>query len=161
MKFTPFDDMRLRELINPNGLNNWDEIARKMVNRNARQCKDRWEYYLSPMVNTGPWSAEEDKVLLELYQRHGSKWTIIAQYFRGSTNTCCKNRWLFLKRTADKEKTHISTDPIDEVFQNIPDMQSNLPIMDQGLSFEEMNPFDYFISSINNENDNEVMTSKV
>ena len=104
LKFTPYDDMRLRELINPMGYNNWYEIAKKMKNRNPRQCKDRWEYYLSPMVNNGPWTPQEDQILLEKYQEYGTKWIKIARFLRGRTNTCCKNRFLWLKRMSEKNQ---------------------------------------------------------
>ena len=100
--------MLLKELVMANGTNKWSFIASRFTNRNVRQVKERWEYYLSPSVNNGPWTAQEDKLLLEKYHELGSKWTAISHFFVGRTNTCCKNRFLAMKRATEKEQTSSS-----------------------------------------------------
>lgn len=107
-KFSKAEDMLLKELVLANGTNNWAFIASRFTNRNVRQVKERWEYYLSPDVNNGPWTPEEDMLLLQKYNEFGSKWTAISHFFRGRTNTCCKNRFLAMKRQCEKESSSSS-----------------------------------------------------
>jgi len=118
-KFTALDDMKLKELVDPLGNNDWNEIALRMKDRNPRQCRERWEYYLSPTVNNGPWTEEEDRLLNQKYNELGSKWTEIAKFFRFRTNTNVKNRWLLMKRTEEKKSKITARNPIDELFRNV------------------------------------------
>ena len=103
-KFTSSEDELLRELVKPEGRNDWAEIATHFSNRNARQVKERWEYYLSPEVNNGPWTPEEDQILISKFNELGSKWTAISKFLPSRTNTCCKNRWLAMMRTTKERK---------------------------------------------------------
>lgn len=77
---------------------NWKLISKNFKNRNPRQCQERWEYYLSPDVNNGPWTAEEDALLYQKYAEYGSQWKVISSFFKGRTNTNVKNRFLYLER---------------------------------------------------------------
>ena len=82
---------------------NWVDISRQMHNRSVRQCKERWGKYLSPSVNNGPWSKEEDELLLKKYHEMGSQWTLIATFFNGRSDTNVKNRWLQIEREWKKK----------------------------------------------------------
>lgn len=66
--FTKAEDKKLRELVNRHGTSNWIPISKQMPGRNARQCRDRWLNYLSPDVVNGPWTAEEDELLVKKYE---------------------------------------------------------------------------------------------
>ena len=97
-KFTKEEDRALRTLVRHYGESAWDEISALMPGRNARQCHDRWVYYLSPKVNNMPWSEEEDQKLIhECYELKG-KWVQIAKKFKGRTDIQIKNRWNLLKK---------------------------------------------------------------
>ena len=53
----------------------WREISQQMKSkRNPRQCSERYLHYLSPSVNNGPWSIEEDKFLINKYEEFGPQW---------------------------------------------------------------------------------------
>ena len=41
---------------------------------------------LDPDLKRGPWTEEEDALLLELVARHGEKWTLIAAECEGRTD---------------------------------------------------------------------------
>ena len=102
-KWTYEEDKKLKELLKDcKDKPNWEEISSKFINRNPRQCQERWSYYLSPEVNNGPWSPEEDELLLKKYKEFGTKWVNIAQFFKGRTNTNCKNRFLAIQRAVSK-----------------------------------------------------------
>lgn len=103
-KWTLVEDKKLTEIILKAKSINWSNIAAKMGTRNARQCQERWEYYLNPNVNNSPWTAEEDALLMEKYSLIGSRWTEIAKFFDRRTNTNVKNRYLALIRSAEKKQ---------------------------------------------------------
>ena len=109
-KFTMTEDKLLRDLVNQFGTNNtWDLIATFIPNRNSRQCHDRWFYYLSPDVNRGPWTEEEDERLRNLMKTIGPHWVRIAKHMQGRTDTQVKNRWNVLQRrlAADKKTQNV------------------------------------------------------
>ena len=100
-KFTIEEDEKLKSLVKKYGENKWDEISNEMPGRNLRQCKDRWMYYLSPNVNTAPWSNEEEQKLIQLVKEIGPYWVKIAALFDRRTDTQIKNKWNVLKRRID------------------------------------------------------------
>ena len=97
-KFTPAEDAVLKDLVAQHGERNWKLIASNMVNRNARQCHDRWTFYLSPDVNHSPWTQEEEEKLVTLICKLGPHWVQIARFFAGRTDTQIKNKWNVIKR---------------------------------------------------------------
>jgi hypothetical protein len=69
-----------------------------MPGRSARQCKERWVNYLSPTLNTGEWTPEEDRLLLEKQRAYGTKWAQIAKFFPNRTDGMVKNRFNRIQR---------------------------------------------------------------
>ena len=39
------------------------------------------------------WTLEEDRNLMQLYQKHGKKWSLIAKHMAGRTDNTIKNRF--------------------------------------------------------------------
>ena len=75
--FTPQEDCLLIDLVAQFGNDSWTTIASYMEKRNARQCKDRYNSYLSPTINKGPFTEEEDDLLRKKYNEIGPKWVKI------------------------------------------------------------------------------------
>ena len=105
-KWNKAEDAMLRLVMTNAKKPNWNEISKQFVNRNARQCQERWTNYLSPTVNNDPWTEREDELLKQKYNELGSKWSVIARFFTNRTNTNVKNRWIALNRIASKTKTN-------------------------------------------------------
>ena len=103
-KFTQEEDNLLRQLVAQFGENNWANLSEHMPHRNMRQCKERWQNYLSPKVCNAPWSNEEDALLEQKYKELGPKWVRIALSFPNRTDTNVKNRWLVLSRRSKKDQ---------------------------------------------------------
>ena len=97
-KFSPDEDQQLIALVKEYGTNAWEAIIRKMPWRNERQCRDRWFYYLSPDLNKGPWTQEEDDLLIKSVKEIGPQWVKITKFFKGRTDVQIKNRWNIIKR---------------------------------------------------------------
>ena len=92
-KFTPEEDIQLKELVKIHGAKKWIEIAKSMPGRTGRQCRDRFQNYLSPCLTNGPWNKEDDLLLLQKVQVFGSTWSKIIQYFPGRSPNNVKNRY--------------------------------------------------------------------
>jgi hypothetical protein len=98
--FTAKEDEILERLVRQFGLNAWDHIALELPGRSSRQCRDRWITYLAPDVNRSPWSSEEDALLFDLLQIHGTRWGVVAPFFCSRTQNNVKNRWNTILRKA-------------------------------------------------------------
>jgi hypothetical protein len=91
-QFTEPEDALLILLTAHIGVGKWDEIAAKMVGRNARQCRERWKHYLSVRSSERPWTKEEDELLIEKRKEIGPKWTKLAALFDGRSDIQVKSR---------------------------------------------------------------------
>lgn len=125
-KFSKEDDEKLIALIRSQDTINWDSIALYMGNKNARQCRDRWNGYLNPAVEHGPWTKEEDSKLVSLLAEYGRSWTKISSYFPNRTDSQLKNRYNQLLRKdqqnqakkIDIEKPKSTSQPPESSNQN-------------------------------------------
>jgi hypothetical protein len=97
-KFTVEEDALLRRVVRQFGEADWEHVSNHMPHRNQRQCRDRWFYYLSPAVQSTPWTDDEDTLLLEKVRACGPKWVRISTFFPTRTDIQIKNRYLVLTR---------------------------------------------------------------
>jgi hypothetical protein len=54
----------------------WAVIASKFDNRSAKQCRERWNEYLSPTIDHSPFTIEEDFIILRSQAKLGNKWKV-------------------------------------------------------------------------------------
>lgn len=93
IRFTPQQDLIIKQSVENNPNPDWKEIAKKIPGKTAKQCRERYRHFLSPTVNRIPWSIEEDALLVQYHQLYGSDWAKIAEFFPGRTNNDVKNRY--------------------------------------------------------------------
>lgn len=101
-KFTPQEDQMLSDLVARFGENDWKAISFCMRTRSVRQCRERWQHYLSPRVVNVPWTAAEDFLLDQKYMELGPRWKAIAQFFPHRTDIQVKNRVLLKQRRMER-----------------------------------------------------------
>ena len=65
----------------------------EFVSKEARCFVKRWLHSLAPNVRKTAWTPEEDRILLELYEQYGSKWSTIARSIEGRTDDACSKRY--------------------------------------------------------------------
>ncbi|EAY15908.1 Myb-like DNA-binding domain containing protein [Trichomonas vaginalis G3] len=148
-KFTKEEDDKLKSLVNSMQRDrkaiDWHIIAKLMVTKNPRQCKDRWFYYLDSNVNLGPFTPEENYKILWSVHQYGKKWTAISQLFPHRTDVSIKAQYKkLLRRNAtfenvfqlntsqiikaekseDREKSQIIQAEIDSSFFELDEMES-------------------------------------
>jgi len=96
---------------------NWGALSNHMEGRSSKQCRERYNYYLSPCVNRSDFSSEEDKKLLEIHNEIGNKWAEIANQMVGRTDALVKARYRLLKRSSNEKtkekKTKAKSTPTD------------------------------------------------
>ncbi|KAK8835168.1 hypothetical protein M9Y10_018339 [Tritrichomonas musculus] len=110
-QFSFEEDKMLKKAVSDIGENNWDKVSKLIPNRTPRQCRDRWNKYLSPNISGLMWTDEEDQLLLSLINNFGNKWTKIASFFKGRSDINIRNRYKHLL-SKDSNLVSSSTDNI-------------------------------------------------
>jgi len=77
----------------------WGEVCKVIPGRTAKQCRERWVNNLDPSINKGPWTPQEDQMMIQLHAEIGPCWAAIAKRITGRTENGVKIRWKSLMRT--------------------------------------------------------------
>ena len=102
--WTPEEDDRLRALIERHGARRWKDLAQKLGNKTAKQCRRRYTGHLTTALKEHEWTAEEDEALLRAHEELGNKWTAIAKTVGGRTDNGAKNRFKALMQKMNASK---------------------------------------------------------
>ncbi|KAK3811227.1 MAG: hypothetical protein J3Q66DRAFT_404614 [Benniella sp.] len=91
--WTEEEDRKLSELVNVYGPEKWVFIATKIGSRTGKQCRERWHNHLDPTINKAPFTPEEERQIMELYNQMGSRWAEMAKYMPGRPDNAIKNHF--------------------------------------------------------------------
>lgn len=93
-KWTAQEDAQLQLLYEKFGPD-WHKVATEVPGRTDCQCLKRWWEFLDPGLSNKlkEWSEEEDLALIELVEKHGTKWKTLATNFNGRASLALRNRW--------------------------------------------------------------------
>lgn len=91
--WTPEEDQRMLELVRIMGPKRWSAISQRFPGRIGKQCRERWNNHLDPMLSKAPWSAQEDRIIIETQSVHGNKWAEMSRLLSGRTDNHIKNHW--------------------------------------------------------------------
>lgn len=93
----------------------WSQISNEFGNRSARQCRERFQNYLDPDLNTSDWTPAEDELLLRKESEMGKKWKEMIPFFQNRSNVNIKNRFATLQnrkkaneKLAEKTKAQLN-----------------------------------------------------
>ncbi|KAK5616189.1 hypothetical protein CRENBAI_015964 [Crenichthys baileyi] len=105
--WTPEEDDQLRELVQKMRIGNfipYTQISYFIEGREPAQLIYRWNQVLDPSLKRGPWTKEEDRLLLQAVSCHGEKcWWKVRLEVPGRTDSACRDRYLdCLKKSIKK-----------------------------------------------------------
>ncbi|XP_074283071.1 transcription factor DUO1-like [Silene latifolia] len=91
----PEEDQVLLNHVNKYGPRDWSSIRSKgLLKRTGKSCRLRWVNKLRPDLKNGcKFTAEEERVVIELQSQLGNKWATIAKHLSGRTDNDVKNFW--------------------------------------------------------------------
>ncbi|CAN8256630.1 unnamed protein product [Cochlearia groenlandica] len=93
-QWTAEEDEVLRKAVHSFNGKNWKKIAEYFKDRTDVQCLHRWQKVLNPELVKGPWTKEEDEMIVQLIQKYGpKKWSTIARFLPGRIGKQCRERW--------------------------------------------------------------------
>ncbi|PPQ92695.1 hypothetical protein CVT25_014002 [Psilocybe cyanescens] len=92
--WTEEEDLLLRQAVALFGENdNWKKVAYSIPGRTNKACRKRWLHSLQPNVKKTAWTPSEDKMLVDLFETYGPKWSAIARQIPGRTDDACSKRY--------------------------------------------------------------------
>ncbi|OMO69570.1 hypothetical protein CCACVL1_19423 [Corchorus capsularis] len=137
------------------GPRDWSSIRSKgLLQRTGKSCRLRWVNKLRPNLKNGcKFTAEEERVVIELQGQFGNKWAKIATYLPGRTDNDVKNFWSSrqkrLARILQNSGTPSHSKPL-KIKKEVPDFHdvSTLEAPESCSSMaEESNPMGQSCSS--------------
>jgi len=90
------EDNLLRSGVASCGAKNWKRISKDFLNgrRSDVQCLHRWIKVLQPGLVKGPWTREEDQVIVGCIAKGIMKWSEIASHIPGRLGKQVRERWI-------------------------------------------------------------------
>jgi hypothetical protein len=134
-KFTPDEDAKLQQVVEEFGHHDWALVSFLHGTRNPRQCRERYQNYLSPTLRADPWTSEEDALLVEKCAQYGTKWNKISEFFTNRSDNSLRNRWQMLERRDTRQRRNVGSPRPRVPGNSVPP-----PPRPPGLSSVPMNP---------------------
>jgi hypothetical protein len=91
--WTRTEDEAIIKFVAQNGTKSWAKLSELLPGRIGKQCRERWFNALDPSLNRGPWTPQEDRILMQLHQRFGNRWAKIGGLMPTRSQNALKNRW--------------------------------------------------------------------
>ena len=77
--WTSSEDSILIEYVRKHGEGNWNAVQKNSgLARCGKSCRLRWANHLRPNLKKGSFSAEEERIIIELHSKLGNKWARMA-----------------------------------------------------------------------------------
>ena len=94
-RWTKEEDSKLRAAVQIAGLDNWLVVAEQFLGgqRTDVQCLHRWQKVLQPGLVKGPWTKEEDQIIIDCIEAAITKWADISDRIPGRIGKQCRERW--------------------------------------------------------------------
>ncbi|XP_006853124.2 transcription factor GAMYB [Amborella trichopoda] len=92
--WTSAEDAVLIEYVKKHGEGNWNAVQKHSgLSRCGKSCRLRWANHLRPNLKKGAFTADEERLIIELHAKIGNKWARMASQLPGRTDNEIKNYW--------------------------------------------------------------------
>ena len=98
------EDEILKAAVMKYGFQQWARISSLLVRKSAKQCKARWEEWLSPSIKKTEWSREDEERLLHLAKVMPTQWRTIAPLMGRTATQCLEHYEKLLDQAARREE---------------------------------------------------------
>lgn len=130
--FTKEQDKKLISLARQ-GLD-WEQIKKEMeiIGCSDKECEDRWIYWFCSDASQKQWTAKEDILILNLYNKRGSEWAAFSKLLHIEKPQNIRNRCMTLiKRLESLKSSFESTDSNTAQIQNASSDSDSLFALDK------------------------------
>lgn len=94
LKWTREEDEKLADLVEKYKGRSWKKISQELNGRSSIQCLHRWSKILKPGLVKGPWTPEEDRMLINYVNYYGATdFSECSKIIQGRNNKQCRERW--------------------------------------------------------------------
>ncbi|XP_078445731.1 transcription factor MYB101-like isoform X2 [Wolffia australiana] len=125
--WTASEDAILVEYVKRHGEGNWNAVQRNSgLQRCGKSCRLRWANHLRPNLRKGPFSPQEERLILELHAKIGNKWARMAAQLPGRTDNEIKNYWN--TRIKRRQRAGLPLYPLDLRRPSPPNPSPNPPL---------------------------------
>ncbi|XP_038889724.1 transcription factor MYB61-like [Benincasa hispida] len=142
--WSPEEDEKLLNYITIHGHGCWSSVPKLAgLQRCGKSCRLRWINYLRPDLKRGPFSQQEEDLIIELHSVLGNRWSQIAAQLPGRTDNEIKNLWNSCIKKKLKQK---GIDPnthkpiIEQEIINNSDNNDNIITSDDKKCHEKNSP---------------------
>lgn len=92
--WSKYEDSLLTDAVIKEGdVISWARVAKSVPERNARQCRERWQFRIHPDLKKSKFEDWEDELIIRERERIGNMWHVIALELPGRTSCSVKARW--------------------------------------------------------------------
>ncbi|XP_036368650.1 uncharacterized protein LOC115223855 isoform X2 [Octopus sinensis] len=141
-RWTQEEDSLLVAAVQIMGTSKWPHVRSLVPNRTANQCRERWVNCLDPGINSGPFTYEEDKLLLKYVKENGAgNWATVASHLPGRTDQICSTQYFRLKKWRDQANfVKKQSDESKSYFMPNFDASKYVDLVESGKSLDELIP---------------------